>query len=148
MSGRFSSSRAAKEYLVDRIVAQTKQDGTELSEIERKMLYFTESAWTLPDMTEVSEKFDQEYDQDLYEGKIAQIVRRVHEAAGEVDEETWNEAVAVLSSEDHYLLVLISPKLTRRRAARPPGDRVKLVLTAALIVAVLMVGIWIFAVHR
>ncbi len=41
MADRFSSSRAAKEYLIERIVAQAKQDGIELDEIERKMLYFT-----------------------------------------------------------------------------------------------------------
>jgi hypothetical protein len=148
MSQRFSSSRKAKEYLIERIVAQAKQDGTDLSEIERKMLYFTESAWTLPDMAEVSAKFDQEYNQDEYEAKIGEVVRRVHETAGDADEETWNEAVAVLSSEDHYLLVLISPRLARGRAARPPGDRVKLILTAALVVAVLLIGMWIFAGHR
>lgn len=147
MSQRFSDARAAKEYLIERIVAQAEQDGIDLSETERKMLYFTESGWTLPDIAEVSAKFDEEYDQDEYEAKIAQVVRRVHEMATKADEETWDEAVTVLSLEDHYLLVLINPRLTRGRAARPPGDRVKLILTAALIVAVLMIGIWIFAGH-
>lgn len=143
MSGRFSSSRAAKEYLIERIVAQAKQDGTELSEIERKMLYFTESGWTLPDMAEVSAKFDQEYSQDEYEGKIGQIVGRVHETASEADEETWDEAVAVLSSGDHYLLVLINPRLTRRQAGQK-GGLAKPFLLGALIAVLIAAGYWIF----
>jgi hypothetical protein len=143
MSQRFSSARTAKEDLVERIVAQAKQDGTELSEIERKMLYFTETGWTLPDMAQVSAKFDQEYSQDEYEGKIAQIVLRVHETAGDADEETWDEAVAVLSSDDHYLLVLINPRLTRSQA-RLTGGLAKPFLLGALIAVLIAAGYWIF----
>ena len=33
---------------------------TALSEIERKMMYFTETAWALPDMCEVNEVFEQD----------------------------------------------------------------------------------------
>lgn len=140
----FSGARAAKEYLIDRIVVRAKQDGVELSEIERKMLYFTETGWTLPDMAEVSAKFDQEYDQDEYEDKIARIVRRVHETATPEDEQAWDDAVEVLRGQDHYLLVLMNRKMVRKASARPPGDMLKLILTAALIVAALMIGIWIF----
>jgi len=142
MTERIAGARAAKEYLIGRIVAQAKQDGIELSEIERKMLYFTETGWTLPDVTEVSAKFDEEYDQDEYETKIAWIVNRIHETAGEA-EEKWNEAVEVLSAEDHYLLVLINPNFARH-GTRPAGDIAKLILTAALVIAALMFGFWIF----
>jgi hypothetical protein len=143
MSGRFSSSRAAKEYLVERIIAQAKQDGTELSEIESKMLYFTESGWTLPDMADVSAKFDQDYSQEEYEGKVGQIVRRIHETAGEADEETWDEAVALLSSEDHFLLVLINPRPTRSQAGQK-GGLAKPFLLGALIAVLIAAGYWIF----
>ena len=39
------------------------------------MLYFTENYWTLPDMMEVNEAFDRDYDTAEYEKKIAQLVR-------------------------------------------------------------------------
>lgn len=147
MAERFSSSRAAKEYLIERIVAQAKQDGAELDEIERKMLYFTESGWTLPDMAEVSAKFDQEYSQDEYEGKIGQVVRRVHETASEADEEAWDEAIAVLGLEDHYLLVLINPRLTRSQAGLKGGFAKPFLLGASIAVLV-AVGYWIFTRFR
>jgi hypothetical protein len=51
----FSSGREAKEYLIAQIVLEAERDGMPLSETERKMLYFTETAWTLPDIWEVNE---------------------------------------------------------------------------------------------
>jgi hypothetical protein len=49
---------AAKNFLIERIVVEAQSEGVKLSEIERKMLYFTESAEVLPDMAEVSSEFD------------------------------------------------------------------------------------------
>ena len=40
----------AKESLISKIVAEAQRENAPLSEIERKMLYFTESGWTLPDI--------------------------------------------------------------------------------------------------
>jgi hypothetical protein len=74
---QFADSREAKEFLVERILSQAERDGASLSEIERKMLYFSETAWTLPDIMEVNEEFDRRYDQDGYERKIAQLVRSI-----------------------------------------------------------------------
>ena len=54
---RFARPREAKEFLVARIVAEANKEGVPLSEVERKMLYFSETDWTLPDIDEVSEAF-------------------------------------------------------------------------------------------
>jgi hypothetical protein len=70
----FHSGREAKEFLISKIVAEAHSENIPLSEIERKMLYFTESGWTLPNIERVSEDFDREYDQDEYEQKIAKLV--------------------------------------------------------------------------
>jgi hypothetical protein len=65
MPEAFHSGREAKGFLISQIVAEAQSENVLLSEVERKMLYFTESGWTLPDMMKVSENFDREYDQDL-----------------------------------------------------------------------------------
>ena len=70
----FHSGREAKEFLVSRIVLEAQRENVLLSEVERKMLYFTESGWTLPDMPAVSEDFDRDYDQSKYEKKIAKLI--------------------------------------------------------------------------
>jgi hypothetical protein len=75
------------------------------------MLYFSETAWTLPDMADVSDAFDRKYDQAKYEEKIAALVRnfRVESRKNDRDEfNSWTEAVQTIRGEDHYLLVLIS----------------------------------------
>jgi hypothetical protein len=69
------SIRGAKEFLVGRIAAEAAREGAPLSEVERKMLYFSETGWTLPDMMQVNEEFDRNYDQNEYEQKIAGLIR-------------------------------------------------------------------------
>jgi hypothetical protein len=70
----FASARDAKEFIVSRITTEAQRQGVPLSEIERKMLYFSETEWTLPDMAEVNDAFDREYDQAAYERKIGKII--------------------------------------------------------------------------
>ncbi len=54
----FDTARDAKEFLVSRIVTEAQREGIPLSEVEREMLYFSETASTLPDIAEVNAAFD------------------------------------------------------------------------------------------
>jgi hypothetical protein len=113
---RFATTRDAKEFLVSRIVAEAQREGVPLSEIERKMLYFSETAWTLPDIAEVNDAFDREYDQASYEEKIGNLVRNFcthSRKTNREDFEAWKEAVQKICQEDHYLLVLINTDKSR-----------------------------------
>jgi hypothetical protein len=106
----FADAREAKEFLVARIVAEAQREEVPLSEVERKMLYFSETGWTLPDIAEVSDKFDRESDRDEYEKKITQLIRNARKRARKDDRpefDDWSAAVRRLSKEDHYLLVMI-----------------------------------------
>jgi len=134
--GRFANAREAKEFLVSKIVEEAQREGAPLSEIERKMLYFTETGWTLPDMMEVSDEFDRTYDQDEYEEKIAELVK--HSITGAKKEnpqeyKDWWDAIGVLKKEDNYILVPVM-----RARLRPPGDQLRLFGTALVLVVVLM----------
>lgn len=107
---RFGSARDAKEFLVSKIVEEAPREGVPLSEVERKMLYFSETDWTLPDMMEVNEAFDREYDQDEYEKKIAQLVRHARARTRKENPqelEDWKDAIGILSKEDHYILAML-----------------------------------------
>jgi hypothetical protein len=131
-------AREAKEFLISKIVAEAQRENAPLSELECKMLYFTESGWTLPDIMQVSEQFDREYDQDEYEKKIARIVAKafkgiLHDSSGEYDK--WLAAVRLLQGEDHYISVLV-----RLVDLRPRRDQLKL-LAAGLATACIV--LWI-----
>jgi hypothetical protein len=130
----FATSRDAKEFLVSRIVAEAQRENLRLAEVERKMLYFSETAWTLTDIAEVNEAFDRECDPAEYEQKIANLIRKLCANARAVNKEefdTWTEAVRTLRKEDHYLLVMID---AAGASSRPRGDFLKLVATALVIV--------------
>lgn len=106
--------KEAKDFIAGRIVAEAEHEGIPLSEVERKMMYFTETGWTLPDMKEVNEEFDRNYDQDNYEVKIAGLVQsylKRKEIQTEEEKMMWHEAAYKLSRGDHYLSVLIDAQI-------------------------------------
>jgi hypothetical protein len=132
---RFQTVREAKEYLIRRIVAQAHRDSIPLSDIEQKMLHFSETGWTLPNMMEISQEFDQTYEQDEYESKIGQIIRRIHDQLdANFDDNGWGEALKRLREEDHYLLVLIDGAFSNS-GKRSRWEIVRLVLAGVVVVA-------------
>ena len=136
----FHSGREAKEFLISQIVEESQRENVPLSEVERKMLYFTESGWTLPDIMQVNEDFDREYDQAKYEHKIAKLVtqadKRIRKGSRE-DYDRWWVAIRFLQREDHYVSVMI-----RMAGLRPRGDQLRLFATALGIVGCFLA--WIF----
>jgi hypothetical protein len=114
---RFSDDREALDFIASQIADQAQRDGVPLSEVERKMLYFSETAWTLPDILEVSDEFDRDYDQGVYEKKISQLIKKaVSDARKQQREkfESWTEAIRRLSKEDRFLLVMYNIPATSR----------------------------------
>ena len=137
----FHSGREAKEFLISQIVEEAQRENIPLSEVERKMLYFTESGWTLPDIMKVNEDFDREYDQDEYEHKIAKLVtkadKRIRKGVRD-DYDKWWAAIRFLEREDHYILVMI-----RLAGLRPRGDQLRLLATGLGIVTVILITIFL-----
>jgi len=130
----FVTDRDAKEFLVSKIVTEAQRQAVPLSEVERKMLYFSETAWTLPDIAEVNDAFEREYNQAEYERKIENLIRNVRANARADNRDgldAWTQAVRTLGKEDHYLLVMIAGA---RASGRPRGDLLKLVATALVII--------------
>ena len=138
----FASSMEAKEFLVSRIVEEASRRRVRLSELERKMLYFSEAYPTLPDMMEVSEKFEAKYDSEKYEAKIREIAREAWRHDQEESPENvplWREAIKLLNKEDHYILVMLDVgRLGGGFLRRPAADFAKLVITGLAVVCLLV----------
>jgi hypothetical protein len=132
----FHTGREAKEFLISKIVEEAQCENVPLSEVERKMLYFTESGWMLSDIMDVYEDFDREYDQSKYEKKIAKLVtkadKRIRKGSRD-DYDKWWAAIRFLQREDHYISVMI-----RLAGLRPRGDQLRLFATALGIVTCLL----------
>jgi len=104
------TSRDAVDYLVAQIVRESQLEGVALTEVERKMLYFSETEWTLPDIDEVSAEFERSFDESEYEQKIASLISSLVRRMKKDDPEalhTWNAAVHAIRDEDRYLLIHI-----------------------------------------
>lgn len=163
----YRTIRQAKDYLAGKIADEAQREGSPLTEVERKMLYFSDTGWTLPNMKTVSAEFDRVYDQDEYERKIQGLVRRIEngaDAQSEEEKESWYQAVLKLCDGDHYLVMLIdaakdaSPsrwgRLGRwipsmsRQVRREPGDRMRLIVVAMAVAfavgVILTLLTWLF----
>jgi hypothetical protein len=140
---RFHSVREAKEFLASRIVDEAEREGTPLSEIERKMLYFSEVGWTLPDMMQVSDEFDRQYDQNDYEHRVAQLIaeldRRLRKDS-QPEYQDWRSAAQFLKRKDHYINVMIG-----QAGLRPPGDRLKLWMPGFALAVLFVAGLGVAA---
>lgn len=132
-------TREAKVFLASRIAEEADREGIPLTEIERKMLYFSETGWTLPDMSEVKFTFDRDYDRGLFESRIRRLIRRARSRLMDRDREEyekWKWAIEELRDQDHYVLALIA-------AAPPTGEVTRLVITALVIIGVILVALFL-----
>ena len=148
---RFKTIKEAKDFLADTIASEAEREGVPLSDVERKMLYFSETGSSLPDILAVNEEFERDYEEDDYEHKIAGLVRKIEARNGTSETEiaeAWHQAFLMLSEGDHYLTVLANIASENPNsqihghgfiptfdtpAVRPPHDWLKLWATAFLV---------------
>jgi hypothetical protein len=147
----FTNAREAKEFLISRIIEEAQRENVPLSEVERKMLYFSETGWTLPDIMEVNDDFDRNYDQTKYEKKIAHLIRNETKRLRSQNPEAlalWISTACKLKKEDHYISVMIDD------AGVPTGsvsDKWKGAVLIVIFIGILMVfnpilrylGLWV-----
>jgi hypothetical protein len=142
------SGRKAKEFVISRILAEAQRENVVLSEVERKMLYFSETGWTIPNILAVNEEFEREYDSDQYEQKIADLARKAGEHAREESREeyeAWRAAIRFLESEDHYISVMLGMRgiCSGGDQLRPAGDHWKLLGAGLGVVACIALAVFV-----
>jgi hypothetical protein len=107
-------TKQAKDFLVQQTAEQGTQENMRLSDIEKKMMYFTESdASTCENPVELNDEFEAQYDTPEYEAKISRLLHHAYERLKGEDPERvreWNLAIRTLRRGDHYILVLCDTK--------------------------------------
>lgn len=128
---------AAALFIADKIIEQAAKENITMSDVERKMLLFSESSPVLPEVARANEIFGREYDSANYEAKVVGLIKHIRSSLrGNVDAvRAWNEAVNRLQGEDYYFMVMLNDAGSR---VRPPGDLVKLIMTAIAVVTVVV----------
>ena len=102
-------AREAKDFLVQQTAEQAQLDAVPLSDLEKRMMYFTESGEMPEDPVQLNDQFEAQYNTSKYEAKIAKLLHRAYQRAGKENEETrkrFDSAVKSLRRGDHYLLVM------------------------------------------
>ena len=129
--------REAKDFLVAQTAEQAALEGVPLSDLEKRMMYFTESPDAVEDPSKLNEEFEAQYDSEEYESKISKLLHHAHARVKKENPEKarlWSDAIRTLKKGDHYILVLWSLQSTDER---PPYDSLKL-LAAAILIALAM----------
>ena len=101
--------REAKDFLVAQAAEQAALEGVPLSDLEKRMMYFTEGAGATEDPTPLNEEFEAPYERAKYEKKISHLVHHAHTRVrkhGGTALQTWDDAIRCLKRGDHYLLVM------------------------------------------
>jgi len=104
------NSRQAKDFIVKQAAEQAASEGLALSDIEKKMMYFTESdPSSCENPLELNDDFEAQYDTAEYEAKVSELLQRTHgRLQNPKEKDLWYEAVSELRKGDHYLLVLLN----------------------------------------
>ncbi len=100
-------AESAKQLLISKVLRQADSEGVSLSDLEKRMLNFSEGSVSAAGIQAV-ENFDSEYDTDAYEAKIARLLRLAYEHDAKLGREhEWQDALRALRSEDWYILVMV-----------------------------------------
>jgi hypothetical protein len=110
----------AKEFIASRIVDQARLEEVEFSELERKMLFYSEAHPSLPDMDKVVSEFDQTVNMPPYEKVVSSLISNAYrrDRKNTMLSQRWNEAEKALRWEDHYINVMLKRRLTSANRRR------------------------------
>lgn len=123
------NTKEAKDFLVGQAAQQAVLDHIPLSDLEKRMMYFTESdPASCEDPIGLNNEFEAEYDTSQYEAKISKLLRRAHKRLktdNPGERLQWEEAVSTLEEGDHYVLLFLGRTATNDRTSGPGSKVVK-----------------------
>jgi hypothetical protein len=105
------NTKQAKDFLVQQASEQAALENVSLSDLEKRMMYFTESdPPSCENPFDLNAEFEAQYDTEEYELKVSRLL---HQACRRLEQEgpeklpNWKEAIQTLREGDHYILVLL-----------------------------------------
>jgi len=99
----------AKDFLAQQTEHQAHLEGVSFSDLEKRMMYFTEDKNAVEDPIALNEEFEAKYDTKTYEAKIAKLMSHANKRLKQQDPDgarKWVNAMRTIRKGDHYILVL------------------------------------------
>jgi hypothetical protein len=137
----------AKQFLISRVIEEALSERVTLSDVEKKMLQYTELHPTLTDIHEANQEFERDYDFDEYEAKVIGLLQNARDGdRSTVQGQMWDDAIGALKDEDHYLLVMVHTAFPRYRQTLRPAHRIRdfilyIAIAVSLVAVVLIISI-------
>ena len=108
------NTKEAKDYLLQQTAEQAALENVVLSDVEKRMLYFTESDPSSCDNPiDLNDEFESQYDTSEYEAKMSALLHHTYKRLKRDSPsglQNWDEAIRTLRAGDHYLLILWGAK--------------------------------------
>ena len=101
--------KEAKDFLVSQTAEQAELEGVSLSDLEKRMMYFTEVGTMSEDPIQLNEEFEAQYETDAYEAKVSKLMSDAYDRLKKENPQQahdWDQAIKTLRKGDHYILVL------------------------------------------
>jgi hypothetical protein len=112
----FATETEARQFFIEKVLQQAQREGVSLSDDERQMLSWSESAPDSVADPTLAERLAAEISDADYESKIVGLLRSSFKEDTGVDpgaKRVWGTAFSVLSRGDYYLLVMINEAIGR-----------------------------------
>jgi hypothetical protein len=120
--------KEAKDFLADQAAQQAALDHIPISDLEKRMMYFTESdPVSCGDPVRLNDEFEEKYDTAEFEAKMSRLLNRAYKrlkAENPGGKLQWDEAISTLEKGDHYVLVLWGQHSQMGARKHGPGIRV------------------------
>jgi len=104
--------RAAKDFLVEQTTQQASLERAPLSDLEKRMMYFTESSDAAEDPVKLNEEFESQRNSDEYEKKVSLLLADAYKRIKNGDAQAvaeWDAAIDTLREGDHYFACSLRP---------------------------------------
>jgi hypothetical protein len=109
--GLTMNTRQAKDFLAQQAADQAALEKVPFSDLEKRMMYFTESDPSSCDNPiDLNADFEKQYDTKEYEPKISRLLHHSYKRLKNEDRDKlryWTEAIDTLRKGDHYVLVFL-----------------------------------------
>jgi len=139
----FASQRDAKQFLVNKIVAEAKSQGAPLSEPERLMLFFTEDE---PESVAAVPQEMLDDDNVEYEKKMKGLLMAAYkrDRDNDLEREQYKDAVRKLKAGDHYISIMAEAALaqTETQANRVRDVLLYIGIGVAVVAGAVVYGLW------
>ena len=101
------NSKQALEFFATQAAHQAEIDRVSLSELEKRMLYFTEGPDRVYEPIQPNEEFEAAYEMEEYEAKVSKLLNGARKRIRSHNPLPWDEALNTLRQGDYYVLVML-----------------------------------------